>query len=58
MNSKTKTVLLRGIVPFVLVIVLVAATAFNAVSFEVSALLLLGGIYINIASLESYVADR
>jgi hypothetical protein len=58
MNSKTKTVLLRGVVPFVAVLALVAATALGAVSFEVSALVLLGGIYVNIASLESYVADR
>jgi hypothetical protein len=58
MDSETKTAFLRGVVPFVLVIALVAATAFGVVSFEVSALVLLGGIYVNIASLESYATDR
>lgn len=58
MDSKTTKALLRGVVPFVLVVSLVVATAFGAVSFEVSALVLLGGIYINIASLESHATDR
>jgi len=44
--------------PFLLVIALVTCTALGVVSFEVPALVLLGGIYINIASLESYATDR